>query len=170
MTTLLEKAIEIEGIIRILRDGHPSPETYALLKRKTAELSAEVATLQPQRQVAESIDTSTEPDDIILSFDTAEEPLAASATGTTFSGNKEKERSASERKCLKSIFSLNDRYLYSRELFGGDMKMFDATLGFIEGVENFSDIEDYFYNELEWDPDNSVATSFIDTLRLHYKE
>lgn len=168
MTTLLEKAIEIEGIIRILRDGHPSPETYALLNRKAAELSAEVATLQPQTQVAES--TSTEPDDIMLSFDTEEETPVASSTGTIFSDNKEKEHSTSEKKCLKSIFSLNDRYLYSRELFGGDMKMFDTTLGFIEGVEYFSDIEDYFYNELEWDPDNNVAATFLDTLRPHYKE
>lgn len=170
MTTLLEKTIEIEGIIRILRDGHPTPETYALLKKKATELSALIADLQPKSDKAETSNISTEQDDILLSFDSEEDSQAVYTPGSAISGNKVNEQHAGERKSLKAIFSLNDRYLYSRELFGGNMKMFDATLDFIEGVENYSDIEDYFYNELEWNPDNSVVATFLDTLRPLYKE
>lgn len=170
MTTLLEKTIEIEGIIRILRDGHPTPETYALLRKKATELSALIANLQPKSDKAETSNISTEQDDILLSFDSEEDSQAVYTPDSAISGNKVNEQHAGERKSLKAIFSLNDRYLYSRELFGGNMKMFDATLDFIEGVENYSDIEDYFYNELEWDPDNSVVATFLDTLRPLYKE
>ncbi len=170
MTTLLEKTIEIEGIIRILRDGHPTPETYALLKKKATELSVMIADLQPKSDKAEASDISKEQDDILLSFDTEEDSQEVYTPDSAISGTKENEQHTGGRKSLKSIFSLNDRYLYSRELFGGNMKMFDATLGFIEGVENYSDIEDYFYNELEWDPDNSVVATFLDTLRPLYKE
>ncbi len=70
---------------------------------------------------------------------------------------------------LKAFFSLNDRFLYARELFDGDMKMFDATLRQLEGIEYFSDIEDYFFNELEWDPERRFVSQYIDTLRPHFK-
>lgn len=200
MTSLLEKAIEIEGLIRIIRDGHPSAETYAMLKRKTSELAADSAALQPltERKTfstasdrAQTVRTSKEADelvcdtdDIILSFD-EETPAAAINLSSDDNANAEQAADtptetvapktapaslATAVKNLKSVFSLNDRYLYSRELFGGNMKMFDATLDFLEGVENFSDIEDYFFNELEWDPDNTTAETFLETLRPHFRE
>lgn len=71
---------------------------------------------------------------------------------------------------LKSIFSLNDRFLYSRELFEGNMKMFDSTLNFLEGIDEYSIIEDYFYSELEWDPEDRFVASFMDILRPHFKD
>lgn len=71
---------------------------------------------------------------------------------------------------LKSAFSLNDRFLYARELFNGNMKMFDSTLDFIEGIEDYSIIEDYFYSELEWNPENTNVATFMDILRPHFRE
>ncbi|MDE6549520.1 MAG: hypothetical protein K2L22_11040 [Muribaculaceae bacterium] len=70
---------------------------------------------------------------------------------------------------LKSAFSLNDRFLYARELFEGNMKMFDSTLDFIDGIEEYSIIEDYFYGELEWDPENVTVASFMEILRPHFR-
>lgn len=71
---------------------------------------------------------------------------------------------------IKSAFSLNDRFLYSRELFDGNMKMFDSTLDFLEGIDEYPIIEDYFYNELEWDPENRYVATFMDILRPFFKE
>ncbi len=50
------------------------------------------------------------------------------------------------------------------------MKMFDSTLDFIEGIEDYSIIEDYFYSELEWNPENSYVADFMETLRPQFKE
>lgn len=74
------------------------------------------------------------------------------------------------QKKLKSAFSLNDRFLYARELFEGNMKMFDSTLDFLEGIEDYSIIEDYFYNELEWDPENGAVASFMEILRPQFND
>lgn len=83
--------------------------------------------------------------------------------------NDDKEKkSVKKPNKLKSAFSLNDRFLYSREIFDGKMKMFDSTLDFIEDIENFSVIEDFFYNEMELDPDNPSVISFMDILRPHF--
>lgn len=71
---------------------------------------------------------------------------------------------------LRPAFSLNDRFLYSRELFEGNMKMFDSTLDFLDGIDEYSIIEDYFYSELEWDPENRYVATFMDILRPFFKE
>ena len=71
---------------------------------------------------------------------------------------------------LKSAFSLNDRFLYARELFNGNMKLFDSTLLFIEGMEDYSLVEDYFYSELEWNPENHNVANFMEILRPQFKE
>ena len=66
---------------------------------------------------------------------------------------------------LKSAFSLNDRFLYARELFGGNMKTFDSAVDFIEGVDDYALIEEYFFNELGWDPENANVGAFMEIIR-----
>lgn len=176
---MLNKAIEIEGLIRILKDGEPSAESAALLRVKISELKELAELFQIAPTYSESPDpkaslseTSTEdnagdlvevslqgPDDILL-FSEEEDDAPHPSAPLRPSGTTD----------LKKYFSLNDRYLYSRELFGGDMKMFDSTLRFLEGVKDFSDIEDYFYSELEWDPEDPNVASFLDILRPHFNE
>lgn len=274
---MLEKAIEIEGLLRIIRDGKPLIETYKLLDIKTVQLSNEVTALigemtrlQPDPASADFVMTApapTEPkpkvlfassapepaeqpltltpeaaaeisvaspdmteedlalfeeDDIILSFedvaesdqamenqgDTPQEEQAAEPedtaadipTSTEGDGSTETEdtiameaseipeaaeepvKEASEPEKpepttaarrqvkLKSAFSLNDRFLYARELFNGNMKIFDSTLEFIEGIEDYSMVEDYFYSELEWNPEKPHVAAFMDIIRPHFKE
>ncbi len=215
VTEMIEKAIEIEGLLRIIRDGSPLPETYRLLKAKAAALAKEVDELkeevvkiehvksqadiiiaghaaiddkpevvfsdEPLAQPADELDLSEE-DDIILTFDDgltasieAEETNGVESTKEMTpveSKPQEEAKSAAEKiatpkreKKLKSAFSLNDRFLYARELFGGNLKMFDSALDFIEGVDDYNIIEDYFFNEMEWDAENATVQSFMEILR-----
>ncbi len=265
VTSMLEKAIEIEGLLRIIRDGNPLPETYILLNMKAAELAEQTMMLEEKASAPEpepshadfvmqspsptqaipevvfstqesnpketissgdmempDINTSSdlqqgtedlaliEEDDILLSFDDSTDPAVteepqqpetesetkpveegvvdfgvdneAESDGKvemeveeTVSENTDAEAPEPEEKKkrtvkLKSAFSLNDRFLYARELFDGNMKMFDSTLEFIEGIEDYSIIEDYFYSELEWNPENLHVAAFMDILRPHFKE
>ncbi len=229
VTKMLERAIEIEGLLRIIRDGKPFPETYSLLKEKTAQLAEQVKSLEeksenveqpkpavletPEKPAIEDLDLSEE-DDIVLTFEEGAEPESNEDVvidivqeikidgnqeietdnnqeieldgnrEIEIAGNQEeatdsvKKEEATPKKSnapksgikLKSCFSLNDRFLYARELFDGNMKMFDSTLDFIEGIEDFSIIEDYFYNEMEWDHDNSAVQSFMERLRPHFND
>lgn len=199
---MLETAIEIEGLIRIIRDGEPQEETYELLRRKIGELKPlpcpplrggsecfggsdtgkileretdrlkEHRGTMPERAVemekeadvrmeeAEEVEMEAaqeaEDDDIILSFDDDENESATA--------DLEKEIKPSKRN-LKAGFSLNDRFLYARELFDNNMKTFDSTLKSLEGVKDFSVIEDYFYNELDWDSENPIVKEFMEKLQ-----
>lgn len=284
---LLERAIEIEGLLRIIRDGNPLPETYTLLNDKTLKLSEGVKELAISRssgakqgdlakemskadtmiviekeqsakegetktqdeetrklidmtvelqdpideenqnqdrdelaeveddtvETTEAIETvqeseipnpifednsEEEDDDIMLSFEEddeeeeespgeketiieieendaivekgitekteLEEPLIEIKQIPVQKKNEEKSSSKRQNK-LKSAFSLNDRFFYSRELFDGNMKMFDSALNFIEGIDDFRMIEDYFYKEMELDPENTTVASFMEIIK-----
>lgn len=195
---MLDTAIEIEGLIRILKDGDASQEAIDLLREKVTHLLDETVKIPDveisannevpvQNDVPTHNDTpadkesikedeilsedkiATDNSDDILLFTEDETPdnvcVASDNIHTTPDNNKEKIATD-----LKKYFSLNDRYLYSRELFGGDMKMFDSTLKFLEGIKDFSDIEDYFYSELEWNPEDANVASFLEILRPHFQE
>lgn len=235
VTEMIEKAIEIEGLLRIIRDGAPMPETYRMLRAKATALAEDVNGLkeeemkvepvaqqvdivittpapqeeatevvfsnEPVTQPADELDL-TEDDDIILTFDDGlsasfemeEAPtLEYEAPTETITERIQMEETPQEmvmeetvmeetpqeeaqpaaekiampkrEKKLKSAFSLNDRFLYARELFGGDMKMFDSALDFIEGVDDYSIIEDYFFNEMDWDAENPTVQAFMEVLR-----
>lgn len=284
LTSMLDKAIEIEGLIRIIRDGNPLPEAYVLLQTKTADLAQEAAKLdlqfethQPEKPhvdfvmapppsisempevVFANIVTTTpqteeleleEEDDIILTFDDphdddyheeATEPKVAAPSDTdkdspvpteqeqepdaedsepeetmddepepdkpesdepksdeqytyddSFDSEADENEHAAETDShldgeedvdlgdvdlkvvvrpkrairLKSAFSLNDRFLYSRELFKGNMKSFDSTLEHIEEMEDFPAIERYFYKDLEWNREDSRVAAFMEVVRL----
>ncbi|MDE6018756.1 MAG: hypothetical protein K2G85_08085 [Muribaculaceae bacterium] len=196
VTKMIDKALEIEGLLRIIRDGDPSPEALDLLCAKTEELFKESLTLKDEKGVSASLERHKEKpnekpeetneetlsnkyqeeDDILLSFDIEEEPaVQAEIEMTEIQAQIEDFNTQSDRKPnknvkLKSAFTLNDRFLYSRELFDGNMKMFDSTLEFLEGIEDYSIIEDYFYSELEWDPENIHVATFMDILRPYFRE
>lgn len=185
---MLEKAIEIEGLVRILRDGAASPETYALLEKKCGELhswaksAADSVEPTPEKATPASIPesameleeaddlrmeeaereetTSEADDDILLTLDDDDEPEPEAAPEPA----SEPASDAGKAPNYKSRFSLNDRFLYARELFNGDMKMFDASIRAIEGVKDFSVVEDYFYNELDWNREDPTVKAFMDTL------
>lgn len=273
---MLEKAIEIEGLLRIIRDGNPGPEVFKLLKEKSTELVDEINRLEnteksPEREkedfsinqiemvstrseesayepIEESLkefgeeplesleelkeeseeepsdglkeesenesleeseqepleelkeeseeesleeseeesinenlqnsdeeNNDAEDDDILLTFDVEETEIESEnpkiVMSTEAVANVTNQATGIKRQSkLKSSFSLNDRFLYSRELFNGNIKMFDSTLEFIEGIEDFPIIEDYFYNELEWDPENMHVAAFMEILRPNFRE
>lgn len=203
---MLDKAIEIEGLVRILRDGAASPETYALLERKCGELhswaksagdafqgsdddcvgstpgNAATAFIPESAMELEEADdlrmdeagreesASEADDDILLTLDDDDQPEPAPAAepapvpAHSVRPVKEGASDAGKAPNYKSRFSLNDRFLYARGLFNGDLKMFDASIRAIEGVKDFPVVEDYFYNELDWNREDPTVKAFMDTL------
>lgn len=70
-------------------------------------------------------------------------------------------------KDLRKAFSLNDRFRFQRELFGGNAREMDETLTRVEHMDNYNEAEDYFYSVLGWDGDNSEVAQFMNIIRLH---
>lgn len=69
----------------------------------------------------------------------------------------------------KLIFSINDRYRFKRELFDNSDAEFNTTMAFVASMENYAEAEDYFLDELGFDPKNRTVADFMAILSGYFK-
>lgn len=67
------------------------------------------------------------------------------------------------------VFTLNDRFRFKRELFGGSDADFVDALHVAEAMSSKEEVEDYFYNDLCWDPDNQEVVDFMNIITARFK-
>ena len=69
---------------------------------------------------------------------------------------------------LRKAFSLNDRFRYRRELFANNDVEMNDTLNLVETMHSFSEAEDFFYGDLEWDKEAPEVIDFMNVIRNHF--
>jgi|GEM_PF-1622394 len=72
------------------------------------------------------------------------------------------------RRDLSRAFSINDRYRYCRELFGGDAAAMTAALGDLATLGSLAEAEAYCRDRLGWSGDGEVEQEFMQVLRHHF--
>lgn len=75
-----------------------------------------------------------------------------------------------DRKPLKTFFSINDNYLYRRELFGNNASDYRASMNLIENMKSYAEAEDYFFSDLQWDAENPVVAAFMESLKKYFNQ
>ena len=89
VTSMLEKAIEIEGLLRIIRDGNPLPETYKLLNAKTASLAMEATALALEEENRKKEEEATPHESPMADFVMAAPAPAAATPQVDFTDSSE---------------------------------------------------------------------------------
>ena len=69
---------------------------------------------------------------------------------------------------LRKAFSLNDRFRYRRELFGNSDVEMNDTLNLVETMNSYSEAEEFFYGDLEWDSESPEVKDFMAVIRNHF--
>lgn len=69
---------------------------------------------------------------------------------------------------LRKRFSLNDKFRFRRELFGGSDADFSEALDNIAAFDNLSDAEDYLYSQLRMDPDDDNVKSLVEVISGYF--
>ncbi|MDE6463088.1 MAG: hypothetical protein K2L16_00460 [Muribaculaceae bacterium] len=65
---------------------------------------------------------------------------------------------------LLHAFTINDRFRFCRELFGGDQEDFADTLSVLAEMPDYAEAEDYLFHDLMWDPSNPEVEAFMQIL------
>lgn len=71
---------------------------------------------------------------------------------------------------ITSAFSINDRFLFQRELFDGNKEKFDDTIALMQRQPNIEKIKEFMTNVLQWDTNDEVVKEFIRLVELSFKE
>ena len=61
--------------------------------------------------------------------------------------------------------SLNDIYRFRRELFNFSDEEMDEALDALSGMTSKEEVEDFFYNDLCWEPDDEVVREFMNMIK-----
>ena len=191
---LLDTCLEIEGLLAlvVVRNGHCSSETYELLKSKAAHLKEEVFSMQPvaaesMKQPVEEIITVGEivhpdeyqPQEVVAESQESQESevevadvempaadVASESEPVEVPSVKPAPKTTNES--LMAMFSINDKFLYCRELFGSSREEMNEALDVISNMNSTEEIEDYLFNDLCLDSKNETVKAFLNTMSSRF--
>ena len=69
---------------------------------------------------------------------------------------------------LRKAFSLNDRFLYRRELFGGSEEAMNKVIAILNNKASFSESVAFLDEKLHWDFSNPTVKSFVKILEIRF--
>ncbi len=170
--SLAALAAEVEGLLMVMESRREGDTSLIL------ELLAEKATLLQGGIMALPYDNKVEPEEPETpeTPETPEEPISPispigpiSPIESTEAPETLDERLARERaRDINKAFTLNDKFRFRRDLFRGSETDFDETLDVISGMADFSEAEEYFYDDLCWDPEDPAVKEFMEIVARHF--
>lgn len=73
-----------------------------------------------------------------------------------------------EARDLRKAFTLNDKFLFRRELFGGSDPEFADTVELLQTMTSLDEAREYLFDDLQWDPENPVVKDFMAIVVNHF--
>ena len=121
--------------------------------------------------IFESIDSETEElDDDIIELDDIDSYNDIEDDNTVLSEpiTIEEKLAIQNTRDLRTAFTINDRFRFKRELFGNkDTELADA-LNMISAMSSFAEVQEYFFEDLEWDKDNPEVIDFLKIISNYF--
>ena len=75
-----------------------------------------------------------------------------------------------EQHDVTAAFSINDRFLFLRELFGGNSQQFNDAIGVIQRMSNIDQVQQFVTDVLQLDSSNDIVKEFIRLINLSFKK
>ena len=69
---------------------------------------------------------------------------------------------------FRKAFSLNDRFRFRRELFGGDEAQMNKVINDLNDLHSYEDSVTYLNNELKWNIEDEAVADFIKLLEKRF--
>ena len=66
------------------------------------------------------------------------------------------------------MLTLNDKFLFRRELFNGSDAELNDTLDLIASMDSLHEAEEYLYDDLQLDPENESVRDFMNILTTYF--
>ena len=150
-----DKTYEFEGLLELLSQRPEKEEAlHPLLITRLAEINSLFAMLEPSEpepepapEPASELEPASEP-----------EPAPEPGPGPAAAGRP------------RPALCLNDRYRFTRALFGNSRKALDDALDRASRMESYEEAEEYFYGSLAFDPEDSDVSDFMAIIREYLEK
>ncbi len=183
--TLLSQLYEIEGIMLVMQRRHNELPEHLLtqfmakidsLKQQASDLEKELTNSManeepeviPEPAAAGPIPTiepetipEIKPEPETKPESKTETPIAPPVAPVAVEPKPARD--------IMSAFSINDRFLFLRELFDGDEQRFNEAIAHMQHMNNINQVHNFMTDILEWDPSNDVVKEFSRIVGTCYK-
>lgn len=158
LNRLLDSIYELEGLVYLAISRDDCPESLPTLIKRKADEMARLASLKADELAG------YEKSDMLAGEEKSDEPDQEEYPSVVSVGMKPAEPRG------KLVFTINDRYRFKRDLFGGSDADFNTTLALVASMDNYEEAEDYFLNELQWSLQNQETVDFLEILKKYFKD
>lgn len=153
---LLVNLYELEGLLLLAKQKEEIPEDLkALITKKWNAVESVVKPMAP-REDFQFYALEEEPEEV-------EVEVREPATPTEPEVRNVAPESASKR--VAAPCSLNDKFLFIREIFSGSGSRFDNALAELARFENADEAVAYFEGKYDIDPESEAGERFLDMVR-----
>lgn len=70
---------------------------------------------------------------------------------------------------LRKAFTLNDKFRFRRELFGGNEQEFADTLDLLTAMHTYDEATEYLIDDLQWNPEDDTVKEFLGIVAGYFK-
>lgn len=173
-------AVELEEVVKsveeISKPVEPTVETpIEPVVETPVESSVEVAVAPSIEVVEEAADTvvaTAADDEVIGNFVVNDDVDPVATVNDTLGADSQltlDEKLSRERASdISKAFTLNDRFRFRRELFRNSDAEFRETIDVIGSMSSMEEAEDYFFNDLCWNPESDDVKDFMSIVAKHF--
>lgn len=188
--TLLTHVYEIEGLLLVMQRHQQEVPQLVIdrLKEAVNQLHDEAQLIEnesspgvPVAEVAEQPAmpvTAQEPAPEPIKEEPAQAPEPVEAEETTAPAEPQEVTAPAvkaaeekhEQHDVTAAFSINDRFLFLRELFDGNSQQFNDAIGVIQRMSNIDQVQQFVTDVLQLDSSNDIVKEFIRLINLSFKK
>ena len=188
--TLLTHVYEIEGLLLVMQRHQQEVPQLVIdrLKEAVNQLHDEAQLIEnepsPSTPVAEVAEqpampvTAQEPAPEPIKEEPAQAPEHVEAEETTAPAEPQEATAPAvkaaeekhEQHDVTAAFSINDRFLFLRELFDGNSQQFNDAIGVIQRMSNIDQVQQFVTDVLQLDSSNDIVKEFIRLINLSFKK
>lgn len=177
LSRLIRLNVELEGALRVA-EARPGVEAMDVARDKFAEMSALFALLEaPSVKDLDDPLTGVKEDEALNGEKqpdpeptTSEIPLGGNPVETDADARGVADAAAdkAQRGDIRKMLTLNDKFLFRRELFNGSDTELNDTLDLIASMDSLHEAEEYLYDDLQLDPENENVRDFMNILTTYF--
>ncbi len=184
MTQVIEQIIrlnvELEGALRVAA-ARPSDEALTAAAEKLEQINSLFSELKAPEALSENSETSecsecseaaAEPIDAVEAIAAVEAPASEISEISECSEPAEPVAAAAAPvfRDIRKNLTINDKFLFKRELFNGSNEEFNDTLDLISTMHSLAEAEEYLYEDMALDPDNDTVKDFIALVTNYFNQ
>lgn len=144
ISELISQCVALEGSLRVLAD-RPIAEAEQAARDTLARINTLMATSESS-EYSESSENSDSPDPA-----TPAKPVEVDDTPAP----------TRERPDLRRSFTLNDKFMFRRELFADSDAELNDTIELLMTMDTLDEAREYLLHDLQWDADNTTVADFM---------